>query len=141
MLYRSGNFFNHHDPTREPDRSAFLRRVERFQHTIKSPEKIIFLNFNGSINDLEELSTKTNAITISFKMHECKDSEPPSISHQSNNLIQVSLYCGTNTMFAKRRRLENSKKSLVTDGRFIECHLSRISAMHLMESLGRSIGS
>ena len=29
-LYKNGNFFHHHDPSREPDRSAFIRRIERF---------------------------------------------------------------------------------------------------------------
>ena len=98
-------------------------------------DKIVFLNFNGETEDLKDLSRFTQSKVISFKMNERKTSGIPIILHKSEHLMQISLFCGTETDFAFTRKVKGSKKSLISDGRFIKCHLSRFASMFLLQSL------
>ena len=135
-IYKRGNFFNHHDPSREPDRSAFKRRVSRFRKALENPKKVILLNFNGSIKDLNALGIYTRTKILSFKLHTCTTSSIPKVSYQAENLIQISLFCGTMTKFAQKRKMyERKDLSLIDDGRTIRCHLSRMSAIFLLSSV------
>lgn len=133
--YRMKNFFNHHDPSREPDRSAFTRQVERFQDMIaKKVGSLFFFNvrLQDRSDDLRDLVNimSPDAKILSFVFLPGDRHEIPKINIIEDRLIQITFTCDReNTLFARTTH----NRTGFTDGLHIQCPYSRTYASILLE--------
>ena len=136
-LYKNGNFFHHHDPSREPDRSAFIRRIERFKKLISvNTSDILFFNVRLSekSDDLLDLLTALpeNSKILSFVFLGNGSHEKPVVKHLDRHVLQIVFRCDNqNTLFAKNA----SHPSGFTDGIYIYCPYSRAYARSLLSCM------
>ena len=136
-IYRNANFFNHHDPSREPDRSAFGRRIERFKKLVsENHSDILFFNVRlGEKSDdlldlLSVLPEKSKILSFVFLGYGTY--EKPVIRRPGENILQIIFRCDNqNTYFAKK----TSHPSRFTDGRYIYCPYSSIYAGSLLNHI------
>jgi len=134
LVYGQTNFFNHHDPSREPDRSALTRRVERFKQLIsKENSDLLFFNVrverkSRDLLDLLEVLPEQSKI-LSFVFLGNGDHEKPVVRHLGKNVLQIIFRCDNqNTAFAKK----GLHPSGYTDGSSIHCPYSRTYAGSLL---------
>jgi len=125
-IYRNANFFNHHDPSREPDRSAFARRVERFKKLLsENYSDLLFFNVrlrekSDDLIDLLSVLPKNSKI-LSFVFLGLGTYAKPVTKYPGKNILQIVFRCDSqNTYFAKK----TSHPSKYTDGRYIYCPYS-----------------
>jgi hypothetical protein len=134
-LYKNGNFFHHHDPSREPDRSAFIRRIERFKKLISvNTSDILFFNVRLSekSDDLLDLLTvlPKNSKILSFVFLGNGSHEKPIVKHLDQRVLQIVFRCDNqNTLFAKNAL----HPSGFTDGIYVYCSYSRAYARSLLD--------
>ena len=134
LLYKNKNFFHHHDPSREPDRSAFIRRIERFKKLIShNNSDILFFNvrLKETSDDLLDLLTilPKNSKILSFVFVGNESHEKPVVKHLDRHVLQIVFRCDNqNTLFAKNA----SHSSGYTDGIYIYCPYSRTYAGSLL---------
>ena len=134
-LYKNGNFFHHHDPSREPDRSAFIRRIERFKKLISvNTSDILFFNVRLSekSDDLLDLLTvlPKNSKILSFVFLGNGSHEKPIVKHLDRRVLQIVFRCDNqNTLFAKN----SLHPSGFTDGIYVYCSYSRAYARSLLD--------
>ena len=134
LLYKNKNFFHHHDPSREPDRSAFIRRIERFKKLIShNNSDILFFNvrLKETSDDLLDLLTvlPENSKILSFVFLGNGSHEKPVVKHLNRHVLQIVFRCDNqNTLFAKNA----SHSSGYTDGIYIYCPYSRTFAGSLL---------
>jgi hypothetical protein len=139
-LYKNTDFFNHHDPSREPDRSAFQRRIERFKDLLLNQDgEILFFHVGlfSRADDLKNLHEKlpVNSKILSFVFHTNGIHDKPVEKLIESKILEITFKCDTtNTNFAKNTSLPNK----FTDGRFIYCPYSRTYALSLLQALRRS---
>ena len=138
-IYKSKDFFNHHDPSIEPDRSAFARRVERLKKIISEiHSSILFFNvrlYEQSIDlaDLIKVLPDKSKI-ISFVFLGNGNEGKPIIKYPESNILQIIFQCDNqNTYFSKRC----SHPSKYTDGRFIYCPYSSNYAAEILSNIFR----
>ena len=133
-IYGRTNFFNHHDPSREPDRSALMRRVERFNELI-STENEDLLFFNVRMEDksrdllelLEVLPERSKILSFVFLGN--GEHQRPVVRRLGENVLQIVFRCDNHkTAFAK----QGLHPSGYTDGRSIHCPYSRTYAGSLL---------
>ena len=138
-IYKNKDFFNHHDPSIEPDRSAFARRVERLKKIISEiHSSILFFNvrlYEKSIDlaDLIKVLPDKSKI-ISFVFLGNGNEGKPIIKYPESNILQIIFQCDNqNTYFSKRC----SHPSKYTDGRFIYCPYSNNYAAEILSNIFR----
>ncbi len=138
-IYRNKDFFNHHDPTMEPDRSAFRRRVERLKTLIsKNHAEILFFNvrLQEKSSDLVDLlsALPDKSKILSFVFLGNGEEGEASINHPNSNIIQIVFRCdNVNTYFAKK----GLHPSGYTDGRYIYCPYSSNYAEEILRKIVR----
>lgn len=133
-VYGPTNFFNHHDPSREPDRSALIRRIARFNELI-SKENADLLFFNVRVEektedllDLLEVFPEQSKI-LSFVFLGNGDHARPVVHRLGDNVLQIIFRCDNHkTAFAKK----GLHPSGYTDGSSIHCPYSRTYAGSLL---------
>lgn len=136
-IYKSKDFFNHHDPSMEPDRSAFARRVERLKKLIsKNHSSILFFNvrIHEESIDLADLARvlPDNSKILSFVFLSNGDEGKPIIKNPEPNILQIIFQCDNqNTYFSKT----SSHPSKYTDGRFIYCPYSSNYAAEILRTI------
>ena len=136
-LYRNTNFFNHHDPSREPDRSAFLRRIERFKKLVSTfNSDIVYFNVrleerHRDLVDLLDVLPSRSKI-LSFVFLGNGSHEKPTINDFGQDLLQIVFQCDNkNTKFAKKDLHPNG----YTDGSFIHCPYSSAYAGSILNHI------
>ena len=131
------SFFNHHDPSREPDRSAFERRINRFNDLLLTKSsRIMFFNvrLHDRQTDLVELLSALPVASkiLSFIFLDNGTHEKPALNFLDPNVLQVTFRCDTqNTYFAKRM----IHPSRYTDGLHIYCPYSSLYATSILERM------
>ena len=134
-----GRIFGHHDPAREPDRTAFVRRVERFREVSRDSSPKVFLNVGSSDEGLNELLERLGPESkiINFNFKPLNESHLPQVSVKSSRLLKVQFYCdGLNTLFSRKARSANAQgEFLVTDGLRVYCPYSNVYAYEFLKSL------
>ena len=138
-LYKDKNFFNHHDPSREPDRSAFGRRIARFQKLISEKHSdILFFNVRGQeksddlLDLLDILPEKSKILSFVFLGHDTY--QKPIVQHPGENVLQIIFHCDNqNTYFAKTKKSKHANG--FTNGRKIFCPYSRVYAECLLKCI------
>jgi hypothetical protein len=107
--YHPSLFFKHHDPTREPDRSAFVRRIRRFRSIIQSKrDQYFFFNIRltSRFDDLEALaeSVGDNVRVVSIVLRGGKSHRAPLIKYSSDSVMQIEFICNNvDTPFARKQ--------------------------------------
>ena len=136
-LYGNTNFFNHHDPSREPDRSAFLRRIERFKKLVSTfNSDIVYFNVrleerHRDLVDLLDVLPSRSKI-LSFVFLGNGSHEKPTINDLGQDLLQIVFQCDNkNTKFAKK----DLHPSGYTDGSFIHCPYSSAYAGSILNHI------
>ena len=133
-VYGPTNFFNHHDPSREPDRSALIRRVERFNELIsKENSDLLFFNVrveekSRDLLDLLEVFPEHSKI-LSFVFLGNGEHERPMVHHPGKNVLQIVFRCDNQRTAFARKCLHPSG---YTDGSSIHCPYSRTYAGSLL---------
>ena len=133
-LYGS-NFFNHHDPSRNPDRSAFKRRVSRFRELVSTQaSSMLFFNCriisksDDLVNLLEVLPESSKILSFVFLGNEVH--EKPIANLVESRILQLTFACDNqNTYFAKKKLHSTN----YTDGRFVYCPYASTYARSLLE--------
>jgi tetratricopeptide (TPR) repeat protein len=131
------DLFNHHDPSREPDRAAFLRRVQRFKDLLSQRStEILFFNvrLTPEVEDLSSLLKVLPADSriLSFVFLGGGTAKQPTAKAIGSQILQFTFTCDdTNTHFAKTTNLASS----FTDGRQLYCPYSNTYARGLLEAL------
>ena len=125
-LYGNTNFFNHHDPSREPDRSAFLRRIERFKKLVSNfNSDIVYFNVRleerhrDLVDLLDVLPSSSKVLSFVFLGNGCH--QKPTINNLGQDFLQIVFRCDNkNTGFAKKAL----HPSRYHDGTHIHCPYS-----------------
>jgi len=138
-IYKAGDFFNHHDPSREPDRSAFKIRVNRFKEFISNQHSsLLFFNvrFSAKSNDLVKLLDvlPLNSRILSFVFLGNKVHKKPALNLIESRILRLTFTCDNqNTYFAKSG--SHSHPWNISDGSFIHCPYSNTFAREILESV------
>ena len=138
-LYGNSNFFKHHDPSRNPDRSAFKRRISRFRELVSTQaSSMLFFNCriisksDDLVNLLEVLPESSKILSFVFLGNEVH--EKPAVSLIGSRILQLTFTCDNqNTYYAKRESRPHPWN--YTDGSFIHCPYSSTYSRSLLESV------
>ena len=129
------NLFNHHDPSREPDRSSFWRRVMRLRGLLSSQHSdLLFFNVRmvAKVDDLISLLgvLPSGSKILSFVFLGGQSHEAPVVRLLESRILQYIFTCdAVSTAFAR----QNPHSSGYTDGCYIYCPYSATYAQGLLE--------
>ena len=137
QLYGPGLFY-HHDPSREPDRSAFQRRVERLRGLISTHQtEIVFFNTrlhtgaNDLINLLSVLPGESKILSFAFAGDTTH--QKPSVMSFESRILQFTFTCDSATTLWSKRTTDPVK---YTCGRRIYCPYSSTYSHKLLGEVG-----
>jgi hypothetical protein len=136
-LYNIPHMFNHHDPTREPDRSAFQRRVERFKSVLNDASSSAFFfhvrlhpKHDDLVDLLEVLPPDTKILSFVFLGN--TGPERPTLESPHPQILQATFQCdAVNTLFAR----QGINPTGFTNGLDICCPYADTYARAIMDSI------
>ncbi len=106
------NFFNHHDPSRHPDRESYKRRIVRFRELTRSNARLDFVT-TGSAYELRNSKTLSNFfLRDNTFLHEIRlSSNLPSGDVRQTRLDDhtVTIEIGCQDTFPETNQLSNGK--------------------------------